>query len=436
MKTDIVIVGGGPGGYNTAIYAAKHGLSVVLVEEHRLGGTCLNVGCIPTKALAHDARMSVLKGLMSEEKRKSFQEAMRRKDSIVEQLVGGVSTLLRHPGITVVQGKAVLESSTAVRVEDTVYEAEHIIIATGSEAALPPIPGIDSPQVLTSTEILHLEELPSSVCIIGAGVIGMEFAYILNAFGCAVTVVEYLKECLPALDADIAKRLRKQLEKQGVKFHLQSSVQQIVGGKVVFSSKDKDNAVEADRVLVATGRRARLEGLNLACADVVFTHKGIEVDDRMCTNQPTIYAIGDCNARQMLAHAAVFQGYRAVNSILGKSDTIRLDVMPAAIFTHPEAACVGLTEEAAVGKGIKAVTYKAFHRANGRAWAMDETEGMIKLVAEEDGRIIGCHAFGAESVAMVQEISVLMNKDCTVEQLADMIHIHPTLSEMLQEAVH
>ena len=431
---DLIVIGSGPGGYNTASYAAKNGLQVAIVESNKAGGTCLNIGCIPTKSLAHDAELVNEQQLSSELKAEAFAKAMKRKEAVVDQLVSGVETLLAQPGITLLRGVASFKDAHTVVVNDEEIVGKNIIIATGSLPKMPPIPGIDGENVISSTELLSLDKLPESLCIVGAGVIGMEFAYILNSFGCKVTVVEFLKECLSTMDSDIAKRLRKVLEKQGITFYFQSGVKRIEGNQVIFERKGKDQTIEAEKVLVATGRKANIDSLHLENTGVETNRHGIVVDDNMRTNVEHIFAIGDCNARQMLAHAAMFQGFRAVNTILGKSDNIHLDIMPAAVFTQPEAASVGPTEEQLKENGTEFKTFKGFYRANGRALSMEATEGMLKLFTAPDGKLLGCQCYGAHAADMIQEVASLMNMDATVQQLADMVHIHPTLSEILQDA--
>lgn len=427
MKTDLLIIGSGPGGYRAAGYAARNGLSVVVAERDQAGGTCLNAGCIPTKCLAHDASAAP----------SDFASAMERKALVTQQLRTGVEQLLSAPGITLVKGQAAFTDEHTVTIGDTTVEADNIIIATGSESRMPPITGIDNPRVITSTEALQLQSLPETMVIVGAGVIGMEFASILARFGSKVTVIEYLKECLPMFDKDIAKRLRKAIEKQGVTFFMDSAVSEITDGEVIF----KSNKTGAETrlpcagapVLIATGRKPSVEGLNLEAAVVDYDAKGIKTDDCLRTSQPHIYAIGDVTGKQMLAHAATAMGFRAVNTILGKSDKIRLDIMPSAVFTYPEAATVGLSEDACKQLGKPCKCLKGYYRANGKALAIAEPEGMVKITADTDGTILGCTAYGAHSADMVQEIAALMNCDATTDDLASIIHIHPTLSEILQD---
>lgn len=435
IQTDLIIIGSGPGGYQAARYAAQQGLKVVIVENSHAGGTCLNCGCIPTKTFAHEAELLRNPLLTDEDRlRWNFNTLLERKQAIVEQLRKGVETILQHPNITFVKGFGRLSGIHSVTVGDEEFTAKNIIIATGSHAKLPPVDGINDPSVMTSTELLSCSSIPKQLCIIGAGVIGMEFASAFNAFGCKVTVVEYMKECLPTIDGDIAKRLRKSLEKQGVTFIMQAGVSSIQNGTVTYEKKGKQATVVADSVLVATGRAANTDNMGLEGVGVEFNRQGIVVDDNMQTNIPGIYAIGDVNGKMMLAHAATFQGYRAINHILGKDDLINFDIMPAAIFTYPEAASVGISEENAKQAGLDYSCGKGFYRANGKALSMGETEGLLKLIADKDGKIIGCHVFGVHAADLVQEVTSLMNKNATVEDLKNIIHIHPTVGEILLSA--
>ena len=405
--TDLIIIGAGPGGYHAAEYAAKSGLQVVIIEKEEVGGTCLNRGCIPTKTYVHSA---------------TFVEARERMATVVPQLRQGVEGILSHPNITLVRGTAsFVDSGTvccdAIATHET-FTAKNIIIATGSETKWLPITGCDDSRVVDSTGLLNLETLPKRLTIIGAGVIGMEFASVFQRFGSEVTVIEYLKECLPALDSDIAKRLRKLLEKRGITFKMKTAVENIAD-------------IDADIVLMATGRKPRVQE-DFAKAGIEYDdRKGITVNDNFETTVKGIYAIGDVNGRQMLAHAAEMQARRVVNHILGKADGIRFDIMPAAIFTEPEAACVGHSEDQLKEQGIVYQCKKSFWRANGKAQAMGETEGMLKLFSDNNGLILGCHAYGAHAADIVQEVSVLMCKNTTLAELYDMTHIHPTLSEIL-----
>ncbi len=420
--SDLIIIGAGPGGYKAAVYAAKKGLKVTIFEDVNVGGTCLNVGCIPTKTYVHS---------------KDFKEAVERQPQVVEALRSGVETLLSHPNITLIREKGVFINANTV----SGVTAKHIIVATGSSAKMLPIPGADGQNVGSSTELLGLKELPKRLCIIGAGVIGMEFASVFQKFGSEVTVVEYLKECLPMVDSDIAKRLRKLLEKRGITFYMGAGVKSIDGSTVLFEQKGKEVAVEADYILMATGRKPNVSP-DFANAGFEYDErKGIPVDEhfRTLNGQSSMvngqcFAIGDVNGRQMLAHAAEMQGIHVVNRILGIEDKIRFDFMPAAIFTEPEAACVGPTEDQLKEQGVPFECHKSFYRANGKALAMNETEGMVKLCCEpEEGKLLSAHVFGAHAADIVQEVTAYITLGATLRQLRETVHIHPTLSEVLIE---
>ena len=429
---ELIIIGSGPGGYRTAAYAASKGIHTTIFEDKEAGGTCLNCGCIPTKTLCHEAEIADIlkdKGIDSVD----FSAIMARKNAVIEQLRSGVETVLQGENISFVKAHATFKDEKTVVADGQEYTADKFIIATGSHAKMLPIEGIDQSNVMTSTELLNITEVPKRLCIVGAGVIGMEMASVFNSLGSEVTVIEFLKECLPMVDSDIAKRLRQTIAKRGVTFFMQSGVKRINGNTVFFERKGKEEQVEADTILIATGRGANVEGLGLENTGVNFSPKGIEVDGNMQTNIPHIYAIGDVNARMMLAHAATFQGLRAVNHMLEIDDEINLDIMPAAIFTKPEAACVGLSEDQCKENGMTFICKKGFYRANGKALAMDETDGLLKLITDEKGLILGCHVFGAHAADIVQEVSVLMCKQTNVHELAQMVHIHPTLSEILSD---
>ena len=451
----LLIIGAGPGGYQAAAYAAKNGLTVTIIEEEHAGGTCLNCGCIPTKALCHDA-----------ENPTDFSAAMARKDAIVSQLRSGVEQLMQMPGIRFVRGHGSLQADGSVKVhssdDEEIIKADNIILATGSRAKLPPIPGIDLPGVVTSTELLTIDHVPARLCIVGAGVIGLELAGVFAAYGSEVTVIEFMKECLPQMDGDIAKRLRKQLEKRGITFYMGAGVKVIrnVENKeirneeisnslnftfshslsVSFEQKGKELSVEADVVLIATGRKPNTEGLNLEAAGIATDSRGfIPVDENFEIKiirdgeNPHLYAIGDVNGRQMLAHAAEAQAHRVVNHILGRKDGLRLDIMPAAVFTTPEVACVGPTEEQLKAENRDFIVHKATFRANGRALCIGETEGLVKLITDTDDRLIAAHIMGPHAADLVQEVTAYITLGATLKQLRETVHIHPTLSEVLIE---
>lgn len=491
----LIIIGAGPGGYETALLAAKRGVEVVLIESGHVGGTCLNEGCIPTKAFCKNAE--VLDGLREAEAFGvtglsydfDFKAVAARKNAVVEQLRGGVEGLLGHKLITLVRGKASFKDAHTVLVEPlrhsfacasatssmseeqsdvaicTEYTADYIIIATGSISASLPIPGADLPGILTSREILDLEEVPQMLCVIGGGVIGLEFASVFRSFGSEVTVLEYFKEILPRFDSDLSKRLKQSLGKRGIEINTQAQVTAIeeVSAvistedgdrveksiyKVSFTRKGKEEVIEADKVLMAVGRKANVGSLNLADVGIEFTPRGIVVDEKtMQTNISHIYAVGDINGKMMLAHAATFQGIVALDHIMGIENGIDLSVMPAAVFTSPEAASVGMTEEDCKDAGIPIRALKSFFRANGKAVTMGETDGFCKVIVAaepkegaespyEPGRILGCHLFGPHASDIVQEACALISRKATLNEFEDIIHTHPTLTEVLQSAVH
>lgn len=453
----IIIIGAGPGGYETALLAAKRGVEVVLVESSLVGGTCLNEGCIPTKSFCRNAELleeladAETFGISDLTYSFDFNAVIRRKDAVVGQLRSGVEGLLAHKMITLVRGKASFkdqhtvlvtpagsEESSASSVQE--FTADYIIIATGSVSASLPVPGADLPGILTSREILDIEEVPGHLCVIGGGVIGLEFASIFRSFGSQVTVLEYCKEILPRFDTDLAKRLRQSLGKRGIEIDTQAQVTAIrtigSGYEVVYQRKGKEEAVKADKVLMAVGRKAAVHTLNLSDIGLEYTSRGIVTDDRtMQTNIPHIYAVGDINGRMMLAHAAVFQGIVALDHIMGISNSINLNVMPAAVFTLPEAASVGMTEDECKEKGIPVRCLKSFFRANGKAVTMGRTDGFCKVVTS-DGRVLGCHMYGPHASDIVQEACALITKGISVEEFMDVIHTHPTLTEVLQSAIH
>lgn len=436
MKTDLLILGAGPGGYHTAAYAARHGLTVTIVEKADVGGTCLNQGCIPTKAFCHDAEaIEAARRVCGDDVQVDFAKIYERKCAVVDKLREDVETLMSQPGITLVRGSGVFTGNKTVLVGGDEYTADNLIIATGSRPRALSVDGTELPGVLDSTGLLALDTLPGSLCIIGAGVIGLEFASVFRSFGCEVTVVEYMKECLPPYDSDISRRVRKAMEKRGVRFVMQAGVAGIVQAEgklqVNYVCKGKPGAAIADKVLVATGREANISGIGLETVGVVTDKGCIVVDDNMQTNVSGIYAVGDVNGRCMLAHAAIMQGMRCVNHILGRADNIRLDLMPSAVFTNPEAAAVGLTESQCKDAGMEYAVRKTPYRANGRAVADEAEGGLLKLITGNDGLIVGCHVCGSHAADIVQEVTAIMSMGCTLDRLHDITHIHPTIAELL-----
>lgn len=423
---DLIIIGAGPGGYETAIKAAKNGLKTIIINDGPLGGVCLNEGCIPTKTFCHYAG------------NEPFEKVAERKEAVVNQLQSGVAFLLKNPNITIVEGKASLKDANTVVVGDIEYQAKNIIIATGSMPAFLSIPGADSEMTLTSTDVLNLKDLPDSISVIGGGVIGLEMACYLKKFGVDVTVLEYAPQILPNFDEDISKRLKQSLTRQGIRIETSAQVTAIdEEGFVTFEKKSMKYEVVCDKVLMAVGRKPNMEGLNLETLSIAYDQKGIQVNDNMQTSVPNIYAIGDVNGQLMLAHVATYQGYRAINHILGKTDKIRFDLVPAAVFTTPEVASVGLTEAQCEDEELDYRAVKVPYSSIGKAVAMGETEGFCKLIIDnENNQILGCHIMGLHASDLIQEVVTMMNLDASIDDVQDIIHAHPTLCEIIQTVLH
>lgn len=452
MKT-LLIIGAGPGGYECAVRAAKAGLDVHIADRaDHVGGTCLNEGCIPTKCLCHSAetleaaRAATALGIQADCSSFSLAQAMAHKDQVTASLQTGIHTLLSTPGITfhAAEARFAPNNPHKVYLGEEELQADYVFIATGSLPKFLPIPGAHTPGVLTSTELLQLTEVPARLCIIGGGVIGLEFASIFRSFGSEVTVIEYCKEILPNFDTDIAKRLRTSLKKRGITFITGAPVTAIHADETrngeLHVSYEYRNAVKdllADKVLMAVGRSPNLDSLNLVDAGIDFTPRGITVDTHFQTSQPGIYAVGDINGICQLAHAATFQSYHALAHILGEveQDTTPLDLIPAAVFTTPEAAMVGLTEEAARAAHSHIKVGKAYYRANGRALTMDAAgDGLVKLIATPTGELLGAHILGTHAAELIHELTLVIRLKGTVNDLRHTIHAHPTLSELILQA--
>ncbi len=439
-KSDLIIIGAGPGGYETAVEAAAEGLKVTIIERDKLGGTCLNRGCIPTKALcrsaeiAHTLNGAPAFGVETTGCKIDYPKVVERKDNVVDELRTGVATLLKD--VNVVEGDAKFVAPAIVEVNGELYTAPKIIVATGSAPAMLPIPGAEL--TLTSDDILSMTTLPRSIIIIGGGVIGVEFASIFSSFGVNVTVVEYCKEILPPFDSEIAKRLRMSLKRRGISIITGAQVTSVEPGKIVrYQAKGKEQQLEADEVLMAVGRTPVLpEGLREL--GVKMNRKAIAVNDAMEIlfddgKEPSdvkLYAIGDVNGRCMLAHAASAHGRIA----LGQKQN--LDVVPSAVFTIPECAMVGLTEEQCVTAGKNVKIGKSTFRSNGKALAMGEPDGLVKIIADAGtDEILGCHICGAHAADLVQEVAIAMTAGLKVSAISSAIHGHPTLTEVVKAAV-
>ena len=448
MSKSITIIGAGPGGYETAAAAAEKGFDVTLITDGPLGGTCLNEGCIPTKCLCRNAE--VLEDFAHSEEYGitasysfDFKKAVERKEAVISQLRSGIEFLLKK--VRIIEGKASFKDSHTVLVGEEEIESDYIIIATGSVSALLPIPGNDLEGVITSKELLSIDAIPRRLCIIGAGVIGLEFASIFNSFGSEVTVLEYCPNVLPRFDIDLAKRLKQSLSKKGISIITSAKVESIEhspgGLEVKYQFKDNRFSILSDKVLMAVGRRPNLKSLNFDEIGIETTPKGVVVNNYMQTSVPNIYAIGDITGGMMLAHVATFQGRRVLNHLTagcpseGPVDKIQLDLVPAAVFTSPEVATIGKTEEECKAEGVAFKIRKSFYRANGKALSMNSPDGYCKIIEEEkSGRILGCHIIGSHASDLIQEVTALISMDGNIYDLSSIIHAHPTLSEIVLNA--
>jgi dihydrolipoamide dehydrogenase len=450
---DVIVIGGGPGGYLAAERLGSRGKTVLLIEKEHLGGTCLNVGCIPTKTLLNSAKHY----LHAEEGARfgihvsgvSFNvgEMMAWKEKVVETLRSGVASQMKRFNVEVINGNGVLEvkgASPGVRVDGTLYEAKAVLAAAGSVPVMPPIPGAkDNPRVLDSTGLLSVQEVPGRLCIIGGGVISIEFASLFGTLGSKVSVVEMLDEIIPPMDKDHAPLMRRSLKNTG--FHLGCKVTRIEGGAVFYTAKDgKEESSTADLVLMAVGRRAETSSWGAREAGVDVTPRGVTVDDRMRTNIPGLWAAGDVNGRSMLAHSAYRLAEVAVNDICAfleggvSRDAMRYNAVPWAVYSIPEAAGVGLTEQEAAAKGIaikKAVSPMA---VSGRFIAENglKAPGNVKVIADAgDGRILGVHVLGPYASEMIWGAAALIENEMRVSDVKEMIFPHPSVCEVIRDAI-
>lgn len=432
-STEFIIIGGGPGGYEVAAELAASGRKVILIERDRLGGTCLNRGCIPTKCLCASASTALTVasaaqfGIDTSSVNVDYSRAVGRATDVMDQLRQGIETMLRD--VETITGEAVLRPGKTVAVNGEELTADHIIIATGSRPAKLDIPGASL--AVTSDEFLSLTEVPQRVAIIGGGVIGLEFASILAAFGREVTVIEFCKEILPPFDSDIAKRLRTSLSRRGIKFLTSTRVTAIEHGlRIIYEGKRGKDSIECDLAVMAVGRRPVLPEGTAECGIELDSRGFIKVNELMQTSVDGICAVGDVNGLCMLAHAAAAQARRATGS------DVNLDVIPSAVFTQPEAAMVGLTEDQVKAKDYDIMIGKASFAANGKALAMGESDGTVKIIfARESGFILGCHILGPHAADLIAEVAALMFGMTTRDELADeLVHGHPTLSEVIQTA--
>ncbi|MCC8194090.1 MAG: dihydrolipoyl dehydrogenase [Deltaproteobacteria bacterium] len=446
MSKRVIVIGAGPGGYVAAIRAAQLGATVTVVEKGSVGGTCLNVGCIPTKVLLHSAELftAITRegpsiGIFADNVRFDWSAIMKRKNAVVKRLVTGVGALLRSNAVTHVPGEARLVSPNAVEVGGQRLDADAIIIAAGSVPSVPPVPGLDLEGVITSDGALSLDALPKSIAITGGGVIGVEFASVFASFGVKVTVVEMLPRILPNIDAEAADILRKALTQKGVTFHtgakLESVTRNGAGLHLQVQTSDGRSTIDVDNVLVATGRRPNTANLGLEALGVAMDRARIITDERMRTNIPSVYAIGDCTSKIMLAHVAEHEGQVAAENIMGHDAVMDYKAVPSAIYTTPAVASVGLSEEDAVKAGHTVKVGRFPLIANGKSLIAGDTEGLIKIIADSrHDEILGVHIVGGPATDMIAEGGLALRLEATLDEIITTIHAHPTVSEAVPEA--
>ncbi|MBO4667301.1 MAG: dihydrolipoyl dehydrogenase [Bacilli bacterium] len=430
---DIIIIGAGPGGYATALDARSRGFSVLLIEKEKLGGTCLNCGCIPTKAynaiaslINHTKDASVMGLEMNYTL--DFTKALEYKNNVVCDLTSGIDFMLKKAGVEVIYGKAALSKPNYVSVNSEEYYGKYIIIATGSRNLAGIIKGDD--KALNSTDILALDSLPESLAIIGGGVIGVEIATIFALFGSKVTIFEAMDSLIPQADKEIARRLRSYLTKLGVTVNTNAKVLEIKDHSLVYSLKDEEKEESFEKIMMAIGHRPNIEEIGLETIGILYDKKGIIVNDYFETNLQNHFAIGDCNGKIMLAHYAEFSGKVVLDHIEKKYDDF-VPLCPSAIFTIPEIAQIGLTEEELKEKGIEYTVKKTMYRSLGKALAMNEKEGFIKLLIVNN-KIVGCHIIGYDASTLIHEAMLLMNLNVDSDRIKDFIYAHPTLSEIFK----
>jgi dihydrolipoamide dehydrogenase len=448
MQTfDIVIVGGGPGGYVAAIKAGQLGYKVAVIERENVGGVCLNWGCIPTKTLLKSAKVfeqfKHAKDYGIDVKPDSFSanfpDMIKRKDSVVRRLTGGVAALLKKNGATLIKGFGEVVDATHVKVGEETIEAKFIILATGASVIMPSIPGLqegfDAGFVLTSKEILDLKTLPSSLVIVGGGVIGLEFATIFNSLGTKVTVIEKQPTILSSVDEEIRGLFFKKISKDGVQIITNATVSSLGQGTVAYDVDGKTTEIKVDKVLMAVGMKPNTK--SFSSLNLAMEKAGVQVNEHMQTSVSNVYAIGDVTGKFMLAHVASHAGLVAIDHIHGHDAKMDYRTIPSGIYTFPEIAMVGLTEQDAKAQGIdyKVSTFPVM--ANGKAMGENEKDGLVKIIVSKPyNEIIGVHIMASSATEMITEATLAINLEATAEELVNTIHPHPTLAEMIMEAAH
>ncbi|MGQ7869637.1 dihydrolipoyl dehydrogenase [Sunxiuqinia sp. sy24] len=447
-KFDIAILGGGPAGYVAAERAGAKGMRVVIFDKRALGGVCLNEGCIPTKTLLNSAKVLEYAheagkyGITIDSNISiDFGKIMKRKDKVVRKLVSGVGLKMKHAKAEVVMAKAVIKEKRGdvitISADGKDYQATRLLICSGSEAAVPPIPGLDKDVITTNREILKLKTLPKSLVIIGGGVIGTEFADFFNAMGSQVTVIEMLPEILTGVDEDIAAFVRKEFAKRGIDYHLSAKVTELKGKEVIFEKDGQEQSITGDEVLLSVGRKANVAGIGLENIGVELTRGGIKIDQHCRTNIPNVYAAGDVTGFSLLAHTASREGEVAINHMLGRKDVMRYNAIPGVVYTHPEIAGVGLTESAAKAKGIEVDVRQLPMAYAGRFVAENEgKDGFCKvIVGKKYKEILGIHLVGGACSEMIWGACALIEAQLRVQEVEEIVFPHPTVSEIIKETI-
>ncbi|MBP3705789.1 MAG: dihydrolipoyl dehydrogenase [Clostridia bacterium] len=448
---DLLVVGGGPGGYLCAERAAQNGMNVVLFEKKALGGTCLNEGCIPTKTLLNSSKMyrhakeSEAFGVTAKGVEYDHSKVIDRKDKVVKTLVSGVGATMKAHKVTVISANAVIkgrcENGFAVEADGTTYEGKKIVIASGSETVVPPVPGLkeglESGFVVTNREVLDEKKLPESLVVIGGGVIGLEMAYYFASVGVKVTVIEMMSKIAGATDPEICKVLTDAFVKRGMVFELSCKVVEVKKNSIVYEKNGEKIEIPCDKVLLSAGRKPSTSGIGIETLNVDMDRAAVKTDRHLCTNVSGVYAIGDCNGKLMLAHTAYREAEVAVNHMLGKNDEMRYDVIPSVIYTDPEVASVGLSKEAAEQKGMNVKEIKLPMSYAGRYLAETEGgKGFIKLVVDTDKkRLVGCHMVGSYASEIIMTATMMIDTELTPNRLQKLVFPHPTVVEIIREAI-
>lgn len=446
---DLMIIGGGPAGYVAAERAGNKGMKVVLFEKKKMGGVCLNEGCIPTKALLYSAKMYEHAmegdkfGIIADNVSFDYGKMVARKNKLVRKLVGGVNMKMKVNKVTVVEGEAVLQKRSNDGIEVTCngekYTGKNVLICTGSESSVPPIPGLEDAKdvIVTNREILEMKERPESLVVIGGGVIGMEFACFYQGLGTKVTVIEMLPEILGGVDGEISAMVRKLFEKKGIEFHMNAKVTKVDGNKVTFEKDGKSDTVEGEKILLSVGRRPVTKGFGLENLNIELERGGIKVDEKMRTNIPNVYAAGDVTGFSLLAHTASREGEVVVNNLTGRSDIMRYNAIPGVVYINPEVAGVGETEETAKEKGISYKVAKLPMTYAGRFSIENENfNGLCKiLIGEKYEEVIGVHMLGNPSSEMIYGACLAIEQEMTLEEMKEVVFPHPTVSEIFKEVI-